>query len=150
MLWFLAIFHRWVERFSSAHTQGQVLPAHSVESFDELLKKLPYIIDGVCLKDFARASRGKDAADEDDKCGVEVLEDLCHLMEIHVGKSWPQAFLPRQRAYRDAIREGIRLDMESPETVRIPLDPSDPSHAGLIRWSKLLQGLRDRLRTDLQ
>lgn len=146
MIWFLAIFHRWVGRFSSARAQEQALPAQSLES-DELLEKLPYIIDGVCVKNYAGASGGKDAADEDDNCGV-ALQDLCHLMEIQVGKSWPQAIFPRHRAYRDAIREGISLDMEAPKAVPIPLDPSDPSQAGLIRWSKLLQGLRDRLRSQ--
>lgn len=149
MLWFLAIFHRWAERFSSAHGQERALPAQSLGSYDELLKKLPYIIDGVCVKNFAGASGGNHAAEEDDNCGV-ALEDLCHLMELQVGKSWPQTMFPRHRAYRDAIREGIRLDTEAPKAATIPLDPSDPSHAGLIRWSKLLQGMRDRLRTGLQ
>ncbi len=147
MIWFLAIFHRWVHRFSSVHTPGQALPTHSAGSFDELMNKLHYIIDGVCVKDFAGASGGKDAPD--DNCGV-ALEDLCRLMEIQIGKSWTHVVFPRQRAYRDAIREGIRLDMEAPKAVTIPLDPSDPSHAGLIQWSKFLQGLRDCLKTDLQ
>lgn len=146
-IWFLAIFHRWFRRLSSAHAQEQALPAQSLESFDELLKKLPCIIDEVCVKHYAGASGGKDAADEDDNCWV-ALEDLCHLMAIHVGKSRPQSIFPRHWAYRDAIREGIRLDMEAPKAVPIPLDPSDPSQVGLIRCSKLLQGLRDRFRSQ--
>lgn len=122
------------------------LSEQRVLSFQDWLGKLPFIIDGVCVKDFAGTNGGTGDVYDDDDVGAG-LNDLCDRMEKQVDKWWPKATFTKQRAYLDAVKEGMRLDMEAPRAEKIPLDPSNPSHAGLIRWSGLLQRWRDGLTT---
>jgi hypothetical protein len=115
LIWFLAIFHQWLGSFRSEplHIQEQPLRGQQVQNLQDWLKKLPFIIDGICVRDFAGTNGGTGDIYNDDNFGAG-LNDLCDLMEHQVDKWWPRAISPRQRAYRDAVKEGMRLDMEAP------------------------------------
>lgn len=151
LIWFLAIFHQWFESLRSEplHTQEQPSRPQHLQRFQDWLRRLPFIIDGVCAKDFARTNGGTGDICDDDNFGAG-LNDLCDLMEHQVDKWWPKAISPRQRAYRDAVKEGIMLDMKTLGDGKIPLTESNLSQGSLIRWSGLLQRWRDGLTANTQ
>lgn len=141
LVWFLAIYNAWLEYVLATTRRGNVetrsLTSHLSLAWQEDLR---FMIDGICtvgLPGLGASFEKVDIIDEIIEANFHYIADI---MDSQINGWWPNAKFQRQRAYRDAIKQGIIQDTYKNGPTETSQANTD--HAGWSRWQENLNRWR--------
>jgi hypothetical protein len=145
LVWFLAIYNAWLEYVLETTPPRRGSPViRSLASPLSLAwqEDLRFMVDGICtvgLPGLGGSFENVEIIDEITQANFHYIADV---IDSQVNGWWPNAKFQRQRAYRDAIKQGIM--QETRKNVAEPTETSQDNtdHTGWKRWQENLNRWR--------